>query len=194
MARLQTLALLAAASVASGQPASEIAGDGLIGWRPDRHAASWTVAGGVLHAANDPGREGSILWTERSYRDALVELEFRFGAGTVDSGVFLRDEREQIQIGESGSLQRDMTCSPYIAGVGYPIEASGVAELLRPGDWNTLKIVAVGPRYDVWLNGAHVMNHTSDSAAESGPIGLQLHPGRTMSIDFRNVRVTALRP
>jgi hypothetical protein len=40
----------------------------------------------------------------------------------------------KIQIGESGSLQRDMTCSPYVPGQGYPLEAQkhqAVAESQR---------------------------------------------------------------
>ena len=44
----------------------------------------------------------------------------------VDSGIFIRGENPQnpqIQIGISGSLNRDMTASPYVPKQGYPIEA-----------------------------------------------------------------------
>ena len=91
-------------------------------------------------------------------------------------------------------MKRDMTASPYISGKGYPVEAEGVAELLRLEDWNTLMVVAIGSRYDVWLNGEHVMDYTSDTAIERGPVGLQMHPNRTMRISFRNVRITELDP
>ena len=123
----------------------------------------------------------------------MVELDFRMGSeGVVDSGVFLRNEREQVQIGISGSKKRDMTASPYISGKGYPVEAEGVAELLKPHDWNTLRIRARGQTYTTWLNGKEVMNYTSETAVERGPIGLQLHPGRHMRIDFRAIRLTEL--
>lgn len=190
---------IAIAVVATGAAsfAQEIApafnGVDLDGWRLTAHPESWVVADGELQLTNDANKEGSILWTERDYGDVIVELEFRFGDGVVDSGVFLRNEVEQIQIGESSSLRRDMTGSPYIAGKGYPVEATAVAEQLRPGDWNAMKIVAVGGRYDVWLNGAHVMAYTSDSAGQRGPIGLQLHPGREMTIRYRNVRLAELQ-
>jgi hypothetical protein len=115
------------------------------------------------------------------------------GEGTVDSGIFLRNDHDQIQIGISGSLQRDLTASPYIPGKGYPVEAEGVGELLRPEDWNDMTIVAIGHNYSVWLNGKHVMSYDSESAIEKGPIGIQLHPGRAMSIEYRNIRVAELQ-
>lgn len=183
------LAVLAANAADAAEPL----GGAFAGWRPSRHADSWTVADGVLRATNDAERQGSILWTEQAHGDFVMELEFRFGAGTVDSGVFVRHEQDQIQLGESGSLKRDMTASPYIIGAGYPVEAEGVGELLRSDEWNAMLIVAVGARYDVWLNGTHVMDYTSETAIPRGPIGLQIHPDREMRIDFRNVRVVGLR-
>ncbi|MEN1681173.1 MAG: DUF1080 domain-containing protein [Planctomycetota bacterium] len=164
------------------------------GWTADRLPECFAVAGGVLTMTNDPKRKGAILWTDAEYGDLVMELEFKFGPGRVDTGVFLRHKREQIQIGDSGSMKRDMTASPYIAGTGYPVEAEGVAELLKLDDWNRMKIVAVGKRYDVWLNGKHVMNYVSPSAVERGPIGLQLHPGRKMVAHYRNVRLAELQP
>lgn len=118
-------------------------------------------------------------------------MEFRFVHGTIDSGIHLRNS-DQIQIGISGSLKRDMTCSPYIPGKGYPVEASNVAKLLKAKDWNKLKIRAIGPKYTTWLQGKEVMNYESDSAKKEGPIGIQLHGNRNMKIDFRNIMVKEL--
>ena len=168
-------------------------GRDLAGWAPDKHPECWRVEDGVLHLKNDAKQEGSVLWTEREYGDFIMELEFKFGSGTIDSGVFVREIDEQIQVGESGSLKRDMTGSPYISGKGYPVEANGVAESLKAEDWNAMKIMAVGPRYDVWLNGRYVMGYVSETAAERGPVGLQLHPNREMTMQYRNVRIADLQ-
>jgi len=152
-------------------------GKDLSGWKvPEGNdEAKWyTAKDGVLIIRSGPKQKGSILWTEKSYRNFVVELDFRMGEGTVDSGVHLRNQ-DQIQIGISGSLKRDMTCSPYIPGKGYPVEAENIAKLLEQEDWNSMKIQAVGPRYTVWLNGEKVMTYESDTAIEKGPIGLQLH-------------------
>lgn len=169
-------------------------GKDLSGWKvdPPETDACWSVSDGLLKVHNIASKKGSTLWTKKRYKNFEMECQFRFGDGTVDSGIFIRNGKEQIQIGISGSLKRDMTASPYIAGKGYPVEAKGVAELLKLHDWNTLKIKAVGANYTTWLNGKQVMTYTSETAVDEGPIGIQLHPGRVMSIDYRDIRLAEL--
>lgn len=155
----------------------------------------WSVEDGVLHVKNGPDKQGSILWTKKSYKDFVVQLDFKMGDGTVDSGIFMRGDgadAPQIQIGESGSLKRDMTASPYVPKQGYPVEAERIKELLKPDDWNTMRAQAIGNVYKVWLNGEEVMTYTLEGAKLKGPIGLQLHPNREMSIAFRNISVGKL--
>ena len=159
-------------------------GTDFTGWKLPKENLWWKINQGTLIGKSDPAEKGSILWTEKKYRDFILEFEFRMGEGTVDSGVFVRNDKEQIQIGISGSLKRDMTASPYIAGKGYPVEAKNVSNLLRKDDWNGMKIVSQGPNYSVWLNGEHVMNYRSETAVDEGPLGLQLHPNRKMEIFF----------
>ena len=116
---------------------------------------------------------------------------------TADDGVLSArsgpDKTGSIQIGESGSLKRDMTCSPYIPGKGYPVEAEDIDKLFKPSDWNTIKVRAVGNKYTTWLNGQEVMNYQSTDGIAEGPIGLQLHPNREMGIDFRNIRIGKIK-
>jgi hypothetical protein len=162
-------------------------GSTLNGWKAPDNNIWWSASDGILTARSDSTKTGSILWTENEYTDFIVQMDFKFGDGTIDSGIFLRTDKQQIQIGESGSLKRDMTCSPYIPGKGYPVEASNVAELLKTDDWNTIKVKAVGSVYTMWLNGEEVLSYDSDTAIEKGPVGLQLHPNRDMHIDFRNI-------
>lgn len=169
-------------------------GRDLSGWtvEPVEMSVCWVSDNGVLRLQSVEEKTGSILWTEREYTDFEMDCEFRFGKGTVDSGIFLRNDREQIQIGISGSLKRDMTASPYIPGKKYPVEAKNVAELLRLDDWNHLRIRADGRNYTTWLNGQKVMTYESETAIETGRIGIQIHPKRDMSIDYRNIRLAEL--
>ena len=162
-------------------------GKNLKGWNVPEENIWWTVDNGTLTAKSDPDQIGSILWTESDYKDFIIQMDFKFGKGRIDSGIFLRTEKQQIQIGESGSLKRDMTCSPYIPGKGYPAEAEGIKDLLKYDNWNTIKVKAKGSIYTMWLNGTMVLTYDSDSAIEKGPIGIQLHPKRDMQIDFRNI-------
>lgn len=162
------------------------------GWVEPENNLWWTADNEILRADSDPDRQGSILWTKKKYKDFVVQLDFKMGKGTVDSGIFLRAESPQIQIGESGSLKRDMTCSPYVPGKGYPVEAEGVKELLQVDDWNTMRVEMRGQTSVVWLNGEEVMTYTAETEVTKGPIGLQLHPKRDMSIEFRNILIGKL--
>ncbi len=167
-------------------------GENLDGWVEPRGNIWWTVEDGILNVQSGPERKGSTLWTRDSYKNFIMEFDFKFGEGTVDSGIYVRTSGEQIQIGESGSLKRDMTGSPYISGKGYPVEAEGVADLLRPERWNEMTIVVKANHYSVWLNGMPVMQYQSESAAEEGPVGIQLHGNRDMSIQYRDIRLAEL--
>ena len=169
-------------------------GKDLSGWEvPDGNdEAGWYKAvGGVLKVQSGPKKKGSILWTEKKYRNFVMEFDFRFGEGVVDSGVHVRNQ-DQIQIGISGSLKRDMTCSPYIPGKGYPVEAKNIKKLLKSKDWNTMRIQVIGKEYTVWLQGKKVMTYNSESAIAEGPLGIQLHGSRNMGIDYRKLKLAEL--
>jgi hypothetical protein len=169
-------------------------GKDLSGWEvPDGNDdAGWYKAvEGVLKIQSGPKKKGSILWTEKKYRNFVMEFDFRFGEGVVDSGVHVRNQ-DQIQIGISGSLKRDMTCSPYIPGKGYPVEAKNIKNLLKAKGWNTMRIQVIGKEYTVWLQGKKVMTYKSDSAIAEGPLGIQLHGGRNMGIDYRKLKLAKL--
>lgn len=161
-------------------------------WQEPDDNVWWTIEKGVLTGKSDPERRGSTLWTSKAYTDFILRLDFRFDSEDYDSGVFIRKEAEQIQIGISRSLQRDMTGSPYISGKGYPVEGVGVSAVLKQDDWNTMVIRAVGNVYTVTLNGQQVLEYASLTAADQGPLGLQIHPNLDMQIAFRNILIAEL--
>lgn len=168
-------------------------GKNLKGWKAPANNVWWTASKGVLFVKSTAEKKGSNLWTEKSYTNFILQADFLMGDGTVDSGFFLRSEDDQVQIGISGSLKRDMTGSPYIPKLRYPVEAKGVKEILKLKDWNTMKIKVVGKTYTVWLNNVEVMVYTSENIPASGPIGIQLHPGNEMSISYKNIRLAELK-
>jgi hypothetical protein len=167
-------------------------GKDLSGWLvPQPNNDNWVVKGKELIVTSSEDRKGSNLWTEKSYKNFVFEAEYQNISGVVDSGIFLRSDKDQIQIGISGSLKRDLTGSPYIPGKGYPKEAK-LGNSLNDKGWNTLKIQVVGNTYVVWLNGVAVNSYTSETIPEEGPIGIQLHPGNVMSIKYRNIKLAEL--
>lgn len=189
--KISTLfAFFATTLLSQAAPESLFNGKDLTGWKVEG-APVWKVEEGLLVGHNGPQKKGSILWTEKEFTDFVFETEFRY-TGRIDTGVFLRQENDQIQIGVSGSLKRDMTGSPYIASKkSYPVEAEGVAELLKESEWNHIKITAKGNVYTIELNGKKVLEYTSDTSIEKGPIGLQVHAGLDMKIEFRKLTLEA---
>lgn len=166
-------------------------GRDLKGWNVPENNIWWTARKGILTAKSSADKKGSILWTKKKYRNFIVQADFLMGDGVVDSGIFLRSENDQIQIGISGSRKVDLTASPYIPGMSYPVEAN-VKDILKPRDWNTMRIRVTGNTYSVRLNGIEVMTYTSQKIPAEGPVGLQLHPGNEMTVSFRNIRLAEL--
>ncbi len=167
-------------------------GNDLSNWNVPENNIWWTLDNGILNVKSDPTKTGSTLWTKKEYQNFVFETDFLMGDGTVDSGVFLRSERQQIQIGISGSLKKDMTGSIYIPQKAYPGKAENMDQILKPKEWNTMKIKAVGNLYTVWVNDQEVLNYESAESLSTGPIGLQLHPNTEMEISFKNIKVGEL--
>ena len=170
-------------------------GKDLKGWKIPTPNPFWRVEAGVLIGENDEKKTGSMLWTEKSYGDFVLELEARW-EGEVDTGVMLRKPELQVQMGISRSLKRDMTGSFYVGGKGVAYPEAGrsndAAKYLKPSDWNTFRIEARGTVFTVFINGHQTVQFTDAKYVEAAPIGLQVHPGLKMKVEFRNIRAAAL--
>ena len=93
-----------------------------------------------------------------------------------------------VQIGTSRSLKTDMTASVYAHGK-YPEPGRAKVEgILKPGDWNKLRIEAKGNTFKIWLNGQHVVTYEDPAYPNPGPIGLQVHANVKMTVEFRNIK------
>jgi len=188
------LLLFSLAACAEVPPGGDLAlifnGRDLDGWKVVG-ASYWQVVDGAIVGESDPTMKGSMLYTKKSYGDVIVEAEVRF-TGEIDSGIMVRKPELQVQIGVSRSLKRDMTCSFYTGT--YPEEgrAPKATEFLRPGEWNRIRFEAKGDTFTVWLNGEQVSHYTSSKYREPGPIGLQIHGGLVMKVEFRNLHAQDL--
>jgi hypothetical protein len=60
--------------------------------------------------------------------------------------------------------------------------------LVRHNDWNTYEILADGDHIRLTFNGVVTID-THDAAASTGLIGLQLHAGPEMRVEFRNLKL-----
>jgi hypothetical protein len=70
--------------------------------------------------------------------------------------------------------------------------ANRAGELLKVGEWNRIRVEAKGDTFTVWLNGEQVSHDQNATYAEPAPIGLQIHGGLVMKVEFRDLRVLTL--
>ncbi|KAA3605799.1 MAG: DUF1080 domain-containing protein [Planctomycetota bacterium] len=166
-------------------------------WNEDL-AKHWSVEGDEI--VNDG--HGVFLTTEKEYGDMELWLEYKTVA-KADSGIYLRctpqvqiwdttEEGGKWEIGAkegSGSLWNNQK-----AGNRALVHAD------RPfGQWNRFRILMIGDRTSVWLNGHLVVDHVplenywdrSRPLMSKGAIQLQTHGGE---IRFRNLYVRELTP
>jgi len=174
-------------------------GTNLAGWKAPEPNPFWKVVDGVLIGENDEKLKGHVLHTEQSYTNFVLELEVRW-SGEIDSGVMLREPELQVQFGISRSLKKDMTGAFYLAKhpinpkVGYPDagHTKGIEKIFKAAGWNKFRIEAKGDTFNVSLNGEPISQYTDARYAGGAPLGLQVHPGLKMKVEFRNIRVTSL--
>jgi hypothetical protein len=55
-----------------------------------------------------------------------------------------------------------------------------------------MKIQLKDKTYTVWLNGKEVMTYTSENIPATGPLGIQLHPGNEMHIQYRKIKLAEI--
>ena len=159
----------------------------------------WRVEHGEL--VNDG--QGLFLTTDQNYGDFELLVDYQT-VPLADSGVYLRGcpqvqiwdstEAAKFKLGAdkgSGGLWNN---SPGAPGKDPLVKAD------RPfGEWNHLRIVMVGARVWVWLNGRQTVDganmenyfNRSQPIPPRGPIQLQTHGGE---IRWRNIFIRELGP
>lgn len=174
-------------------------GKDLTNFKAEESKGYWRVENGVLIGENDAAMKGNYLWTQKEYRDFVIEFDVRWKSTTprgVDTGLEMRKPKIQLQLGVSGSLRVDMTGSWYIGGKpAYPEEgqAKDAKKLMKPeGQWNKFRVQAKGDTFTCWINGVKASEYTNPKFSGAAPLGLQIHPSVPMKCEYRNVRIAEL--
>jgi hypothetical protein len=203
--RSLALTLILSLAAMLGCPADEpkleplFNGKDLTNFKAEDSKEFWRAENGVLIGENDAAKNGNYLWTEKEYRDFVIEFDVRWKGTTergVDTGIEMRKPKIQLQLGVSGSLRVDMSGSFYTGGKpAYPEEgqAKEAKTLMKPeGEWNTFRIQAKGDTFTCWINGQKASEYTDPKFSGAAPIGLQIHPGVEMKCEYRNVKIAEL--
>ena len=64
-------------------------------------------------------------------------------------------------------------------------------EHVKPGDWNTYEIEAVGGHIRTWINGQLCVDLDDPGGAPRGIIALQLHSGGATEVRFKDLKLEA---
>lgn len=79
---------------------------------------------------------------------------------------------------------------------GSLIDQQGFQKLFKLGDWNDVVIVAKGPHIQHYLNNRLILDCTDNDprlALREGILALQLHAGRPMWAEFKDIRMREIR-
>lgn len=76
------------------------------------------------------------------------------------------------------------------------IDNDDFRKLFRLDDWNDVVIIAQGERIRHYMNGRLILDFTDspDQALTKGVLGLQLHAGKPMWAEFKDIRIAKLKP
>ena len=152
---------------------------------------------GELVCESGPDAAYGYLATERTYRDFDLTVDFQQEADG-NSGVFFRSSVEgttvsgwQAEVAPPG-LHSGGVYESY--GRGWLVQPDpALDDALRMGDWNTMRIRAVGARVTTWLNGTRMVDFEDEGiGAAEGSIALQIHDGGGIKVRWRNLEVVDL--
>jgi hypothetical protein len=176
-------------------------GKSLDGW--EGNLDYWKVRDGMI-VGDSPGiKHNEFLCTKETFGNFELRVTFRIiGDASKNSGVQFRSKRVpnntevsgyQADIGQGywGCLYDESRRNKVL--VQAP--ADDLAKVVKKDDWNTYVIRCEGPRITLTLNGLKTVDYAEpdDSIARSGVIGLQIHGGKALEAQFKDIRIKPLK-
>ena len=211
MTVILVITLLAATSQAvAGQWQVLFDGTNLDGWKPSRDNKQFKLVDGVILGSSSG--QTQFLHTEKEYGDFELEFEVKLHDVDLNSGVQIRtslirvnergDERPSVH-GPQVDLGKSPGRSGYIFNQGNggwvtPKEDLVRNSLMINGEWNKVRVLAVGRKIQTWINGKQVSDLTVPGEIHEryskGVIALQVHgvknpEEKTRHVSFRSIRV-----
>ena len=171
-------------------------GKDLTGWKI-YGTEKWYVEDGLLVCESGPDKQYGYLATEKFYKNFDLTLEF-IQVSDGNSGVFFRSTIEGTKI---AGWQCEVAPKGHDTGGIY--ESYGrewlkqidddKENILKPGEWNTLRLKVVGDRVQTWLNGQPMVDFSDEKIGKAnGSIALQIHEGGGIKVKWRNLIIEEL--
>jgi hypothetical protein len=178
------------------QKVSLFNGKDIAGWKV-YGTEKWFVENGELICESGPDAQYGYLATEKTYKDFDLSVDFLQEADG-NSGIFFRSTIDGVKI---TGWQAEVAPPGHDTGGIY--ESYGRNWLIRPdstkddvlkmGEWNTMRIKAVGPKVTTWLNGVEMITIEDEKIGQgNGSIALQIHEGGGIRVRWRNLFIIKL--
>jgi hypothetical protein len=185
-------------------------GETLAGWegnaywfRVDSEGDSPAIVAGRL---DEKIPHNEFLCTPQKYDDFELRCDVKLVGEGKNAGIQFRSKRitgntevSGYQADAGSAWDRPIWGALYDESRRKKMLAEGDAEMLteivRPDDWNQLRIVCQGNHVQIFLNGQQTVDYTEtdDSIPAYGLIGLQIHSGPPSEAWYRNIRVRQFR-
>jgi hypothetical protein len=171
-------------------------GKDLTGWKI-YGTEKWYVEDGLLVCESGPDKQYGYLGTEKFYKNFDLTLEF-IQISDGNSGVFFRSTIEGTKI---AGWQCEVAPKGHDTGGIYESYGRGWLKqidddkenILKPGEWNTMRIRVVGDRVQTWLNGQPMVDFSDEKIGKAnGSIALQIHEGGGIKVKWRNLVIEEL--
>ena len=167
-------------------------GKDITGWKQTLGKAEWIVQDGILTVK--PKASGWLFYAEENYSDFILRLKFKVGEDC-NSGVAYRYNfshgrrlptwyRSEVQVFGNDNLNiADGT------GAIYALARHNVG-LMKEGEWNELKIYALGNHIATYVNGKKAAEAINTSTCY-GAVGVSAHDPKT-SAQFKDIEIKAV--
>ena len=165
-------------------------GKDLTGFHQRNGKATYSVKDGAIVGVTAKKSPNSFLCTDKKYGDFELTFEVKCH-NNLNSGVQIRSQTKdddpknrvngpQVEIEASGANGAE---AGYIYGEACggwmtPADKRKPHKHFKDGAWNKYRILAEGPRIQVWVNGVQVSDLVDEAKFKSHPkgfIGLQVH-------------------
>jgi len=176
-------------------------GKTLEGWNA-LPGGTWQVLDGAIVGKSPKSeRRHGILLSKQAFKDFTARTRFRVLSG--DSGFYFRCNQVKGGVSVHG-FQVEVDSSQETGGLyetggrGWVVKPSKEdipKKKYQPGQWTDLELSARGGRIVVRINGRKTAELIDDPGRNEGHIGLQLHGGQDMHVEFKDLAVlTPSRP
>ncbi len=180
-------------------------GKNLKGWEKLDGSAEYRVENGEVIGVSRTGTPNTFMATKKVYGDFILEYEMKMDRG-LNSGVQFRS----VAVQPDGSKRvngyqvecDDHDQRPWAGGIYeeaargwlYPMAYNmSVTDANKRGEWNKVRVEAVGSTIRTYINGVNFANLVDDARAE-GFIALQVHGiGNDKALEGKEIRWRNIR-